>query len=300
MLKHRLISATFLISILSVALFYSGTVGAVVFTIVGAVVLARGLKEFFTMLEKVGYRGFPTLTCAVGALMFLSVAVPSLLMNNAKSYAELEILIIIFFVIIGFIRVFKSENHKDGLLQHLVSIGGLIYVCWTLNFIAKIYFIEGVEMSGRYLVLFLVAVTKSSDIGAYFTGTTTAKLLKGGNHKIAPRLSPGKSWEGFWGGCALSVIVAIVLVATLGDKLYIMNQSGVSQQVITYTWAVIIGVTFGTLGFLGDIAESVLKRSSGMKDSGSILPGMGGIMDVVDSLTLVAPLFYCFIQISLK
>lgn len=295
MLKHRLISAAFLISILSIALFYKGMVGAVVFTIVGAVVFARGLKEFFTMLEKVGYRGFPTLTCSVGAIMFLSVALPSLIMGGSKGYPELEILVITAFVITGFIRVFKSEDHKNGLLQHLVSIGGLMYVCWTLNFIAKIYFIEGVEMSGRYLVLFLVAVTKSSDIGAYFTGTTTAKILKGGNHKIAPRLSPGKSWEGFWGGCALSVIVAIVLVATLGENLYVNG-----QQVITYAWAVVIGVTFGTLGFLGDIAESVLKRSSGMKDSGSILPGMGGIMDVIDSLTLVAPLFYCFIQIMTK
>ena len=295
MLKHRLISAAFLISILSVALFYQGMIGAIVFTIVGAVVFARGLKEFFTMLEKVGYRGFPTLTCSVGALMFLSVALPSLLFDSSKGYPELEILVLTAFVITGFIRVFKSDDHKDGLLQHLVSIGGLMYVCWTLNFIAKIYFIEGVEMSGRYLVLFLVAVTKSSDIGAYFTGTTTAKILKGGNHKIAPRLSPGKSWEGFWGGCALSVIVALVLVATLGENLYVNG-----QQVITYTWAVVIGVTFGTLGFLGDIAESVLKRSSGMKDSGSILPGMGGIMDVIDSLTLVAPLFYCFIQIMTK
>ena len=295
MLKHRLISAAFLISILSVALFYKGTVGAVVFTIVGAVVLARGLKEFFTMLEKVGYRGFPTLTCSVGAIMFLSVALPSLISGGSKGYPELEILVITAFVITGFIRVFKSEDHKNGLLQHLVSIGGLMYVCWTINFIAKIYFIEGVEMSGRYLVLFLVAVTKSSDIGAYFTGTTTAKILKGGNHKIAPTLSPGKSWEGFWGGCALSVIVALVLVGTLGENLYVNG-----QQVITYTWAVVIGVTFGTLGFLGDIAESVLKRSSGMKDSGSILPGMGGIMDVIDSLTLVAPLFYCFIQIMTK
>ena len=155
-------------------------------------------------------------------------------------------------------------------------------------------------LPGRCLVLYLIAVTKCSDIGAFFTGTISGKLMSGGNHKIAPSLSPGKSWEGFFGGIAFSVGIALLLLNLLGDDLRIIGKDGVRVDVITVPVAVITGALFATLGFFGDIAESVLKRSSGQKDSGNTIPGMGGVLDVVDSLVLVSPLFYCYLKLAIS
>ena len=288
MLKQRLVSATILLSVFGAALFWQGVPGAALFTLVSVWMICTALKEFFFMVEKIGYRGYVRMTMFTASLMILAFSLPAFF--KIEPVDQVMDLILIIFITCGFFRVFKSDNHKTAFIQHLVSIGGLVYICWTLSFIPRIYFIDGVEMSGRYLVLFLILGVKSSDIGAYFVGSACSKR-KGGNHKIAPVLSPGKSWEGFFGGIAASIGVCLLLVNLLGSHLYVDG-----AQLIGNGEAVILGIIFGSLGFIGDIAESVLKRASGCKDSGSLLPGMGGIMDVVDSLTIVTPLFYCFLK----
>lgn len=295
MLKYRIISGVTMGAILLTSIFVEGITGAAAFIILNSIFLAGGLKEFFTMTEKIGLKGFTKMTIAIGLLSFYFVAIPAVCGLNFFTSLNIPVneLLIIIFIIIGFLRVF-NEDHKEGLARLFVSIAGLIYLGWTLTFIGKIYFIAGNEMTGRYLVLFLVAVTKASDIGAFFTGTLSHKFLPGGNHKIAPKLSPGKSWEGFVGGVAASIGIAILLRSLIGDKMLLGGTEVISMWV-----AIILGASFATLGFIGDVAESALKRASEMKDSGSTIPGMGGVLDVVDSLTLVSPLFYCLLQAAL-
>lgn len=292
MLKYRLMSGFTLGGIVIAALFWQGIPGAIFFLVLNSILLAGGLSEFFKMTEKIGLKGFSKMTVVVGLLTIFSIAIPAMMGIQLKfPFSEF---LIIAFIIFGFLRVFNKEEHSKGLISLFVSIAGLVYIGWTLSFICKIYFIEEVSMSGRYLVLYLIAVTKSSDIGAFFTGTLSHKILPGGNHKIAPKLSPGKSWEGFVGGIAGSVLTALALHHYFGDKMVI---DGV--RLIQPWTAVVIGASFATLGFIGDVAESALKRASGMKDSGNSIPGMGGVLDVVDSLTLVSPLFYCYITVIL-
>jgi phosphatidate cytidylyltransferase len=290
MLKYRLMSGVTLGGIVIAALFWEGIPGAVSFLALNIILLAGGLNEFFKMTEKIGLKGFTKMTIFVGLLTVFSIAIPAMIGFKLKMpFAEF---LIIVFIIFGFLRVFNEEEHSKGLTRLFVSIAGLIYIGWTLSFICKIYFIEGLDMSGRYLVLYLIAVTKSSDIGAFFTGTLSHKFLPGGNHKIAPKLSPGKSWEGFFGGVAASVAVALLLHHYFGDRMAING-----APLIEVWTAVVIGAVFATLGFIGDVAESALKRASGFKDSGNTIPGMGGVLDVVDSLTLVSPLFYCYLSV---
>ena len=288
MLKYRLISGFTLGGIVIASLFWKGMPGAICFVILNTILLAGGLSEFFKMTEKIGMKGFSKMTVFIGLLCVYSIAIPAMAgFDLAVPFAEF---LIINFIIFGFLRVFNAEEKSKGLTRLFVSIAGLIYIGWTLSFICKIYFLEGLEMSGRYLVLYLIAVTKFSDIGAFFTGTLSAKILKGGNHKIAPKLSPGKSWEGFVGGIAASVGVALLLYHFLG---HLMTVDG--TPLFTVWTAIVTGAVFAILGFIGDVAESALKRASSMKDSGSTIPGMGGVLDVVDSLTLVSPLFYCYL-----
>ncbi len=128
-----------------------------------------------------------------------------------------------------------------------------------------------------WVVLWVLAVTKSCDIGAYFTGKAIGK------HKLILWLSPGKTWEGLIGGAVFSG-----LVGGLGSTLL----DSQTTQTITWQAGAFAGVLFGLVGQVGDLLESLLKRDSGIKDASSTLPGFGGVLDVLDSPLLVAPVAY--------
>jgi len=140
---------------------------------------------------------------------------------------------------------------------------------------------------GLAALVTLIAVTKSADGGAYFAG----KLL--GKHKLIPRLSPGKTWEGLFGGIATATIVAFVCLTWLfPDSTGGITASGLSKPI----WgALVLGPVLTLAGLAGDLAESLVKRACGAKDSGNWLPGLGGVWDVTDSLiAAVMPAFLCF------
>jgi len=126
------------------------------------------------------------------------------------------------------------------------------------------------EGAGWQWVVLLFVVTWANDTLAYFTG----RFL--GKHPLAPRISPKKTWEGFWGGAAGSVVGALVVKALFLPRLSIPA-------------AVLVGAGAAVLGPLGDLSESMLKRAAGVKDSGKLLPGHGGLLDRIDAVLLVAP-----------
>jgi len=126
------------------------------------------------------------------------------------------------------------------------------------------------EGAGWQWVVLLFVVTWANDTLAYFTG----RFL--GKHPLAPRISPKKTWEGFWGGAAGSVVGALVVKALFLTRLSIPA-------------AVLVGAGAAFLGPLGDLCESMLKRAAGVKDSGKLLPGHGGLLDRIDAVLFVAP-----------
>lgn len=133
------------------------------------------------------------------------------------------------------------------------------------------------QSSGAWLILIVVLIVACADIGAYFSG----KAL--GKHKLAPAVSPGKSWEGFWGGMVSCVLLAVAIA-------YLANVSLIT------TLAIIIPA--GLASVLGDLLESMVKRQRGIKDSSRLLPGHGGVLDRVDSLTAAAPVFALAMSLS--
>src|SRR5262249_23507982 len=119
------------------------------------------------------------------------------------------------------------------------------------------------------------------DIGAYFTGKAI------GRHKLIPWLSPGKTWEGLFGGIAAAALVAAGAAALYR---HCLGTNGIGLMPCGY--AAFVGALFAIAGQAGDLLESVLKRDAGVKDSGQALPGMGGVLDVLDSILLTAPLAF--------
>ncbi len=134
-----------------------------------------------------------------------------------------------------------------------------------------------------WVLLWVLLVTKSCDIGAYFAGKAF------GRHKLIPWLSPGKTWEGLVGGVLMSAAVSVA-------GLEVLRGWGAIAGVPLWA-AVIPGVLFAVVGQTGDLLESMLKRDAGIKDSGKVLPGFGGVLDVIDSPLLVAPLAFWVLRL---
>lgn len=128
---------------------------------------------------------------------------------------------------------------------------------------------------GRWLMVIMVIVVATADIGAYFTGR------RFGRHKLAVLVSPAKTWEGFWGGVATCVILSVVLWYLLPERAAHLGLASVVAVVVTTALASVVG----------DLTVSMVKRESGVKDSGSLLPGHGGVLDRLDSLCGAAPVF---------
>ena len=121
-------------------------------------------------------------------------------------------------------------------------------------------------------------MTKFSDLGAYVTGSLI------GRHKMIPRISPGKTWEGFGGAIVISTLVSIGFAKIAG------------LPELTVLHATILGIILSSTAVIGDLIESLFKREAGVKDSGRLFPGIGGILDLMDSLLFNAPLMYLYLR----
>jgi phosphatidate cytidylyltransferase len=151
-------------------------------------------------------------------------------------------------------------------------------VPWLLNFIQKICYFPHVE--GQYYLLYFILLTKFSDMGAYVVGSLI------GRHKMIPRISPGKTWEGFAGAILVSTGASLVFVHFLGGHMAGMN----------INHAIVLGIILSSTAVIGDLIESLFKRECGAKDSGNVLPGIGGILDLLDSLLFNAPIMYLYLR----
>ncbi|MBM3289588.1 MAG: phosphatidate cytidylyltransferase [Candidatus Hydrogenedentes bacterium] len=157
------------------------------------------------------------------------------------------------------------------------TIFGVVYVGW---FGAHMIMLHGLGPQGPAMVTLLIVIVALTDSGAFFVG----KAL--GRHKLAPKASPGKTWEGAWGGFAASVIGALAVHALAGQYPALQFPQ---WTVWHYLYA---GVVLSIASQIGDLAESVLKRDAGLKDSGNFFPGHGGVLDRCDGFLFAAPFLY--------
>jgi len=292
MLRQRLITGFSLAAVVLVSFLCPGWVGATIFLVLASAIVALAIREFFALAQPICGPGFPRLTTGYALLcVFASAAgaaglFPEWLRNGAGEAAGMFA-----FLLAGFFCVFRQPGDWREALQRLfTSIACVVYLCWTLTFIPRLYYSAGVAMEGRYLVLFAILVTKMADVGAYTAGMLTARRPQG-NHKLVPSISPKKSWEGLIGGTVFSAAVAALYVWRWGDTLKL---NGV--PVMNMGIAVAFGVAASLLGLVGDLAESCLKRAADAKDSGTI-PGLGGALDILDSLIVVIPAFYAYVHL---
>ena len=280
---RRLLSFVILWTILLTALFSRHRyLSDSVFLVIVIFLAMTGLAEFYGIVAKRGlvcFNGWGMLgglLLIVGTFLNLNGVIGR--SDSPSRVNDFETSFLILFVLGLCLRQFFSRRNPAGILAISTTLFGLMYVPWLLNFIQKINFFPGVD--GRYYLLYFIVITKFSDTGAYLVGSLI------GRHKMIPRISPGKTWEGFGGALAVSVLASLLFVDWLGERMHGMN----------WTHAVVLGLLLGLAAVVGDLVESIFKREAGIKDSGRFFPGIGGILDLLDSLLFNAPIMYLYLR----
>jgi len=167
----------------------------------------------------------------------------------------------------------KEENNISNIATGIL---GLSYIAIPLCLANYVVFTNGIYNSFPLILLFILIWT--NDTGAYLVGMSIGK------HKLFPRISPKKSWEGLFGGIILTIIVSLIFV--------------VIRQDISVFNGIFIGILVSVSSVFGDFTESMFKRSFNIKDSGRIIPGHGGLLDRFDSMLFAIPIYLCYIKIS--
>jgi phosphatidate cytidylyltransferase len=283
---QRLISTVVLWAIIIAAMFSGNAVSDWCFLGIMLALTWTGLMEFYDMTEKRGLRVFRQWGIFGGLLLigstffYLAMGLGANVGIAPAKAGDFETGIIVIWALGLCLLQIKHFKDKDAFTAICTTFFGLIYVAWLLNFIQKINYFPQIDDSGPYYVLYFILVTKFSDLGGYCAGSLF------GRHKACPNISPGKTWEGFTGAVVISMAASVVFVHFLQHKMHGMK----------IVHAVILGAILGLAAIIGDLIESVFKRGSGVKDSGSYFPGIGGILDLLDSLLFNAPLMYLYLR----
>jgi phosphatidate cytidylyltransferase len=246
------------------------------------------LLEFYRMLDHAHLPNFKITGLICGAILLAGSFHYFSTVGPAESY-DFELAVLLFFLLTVFTRQMFARLRDDEPLRTMAyTVFGLLYVLWLFNFITKILYLtpraaDGI-VTGQFYVLYLIAVTKFSDMGAYLTGSVI------GRHLMSPHISAKKTWEGFFGAMLFALLCSLGLFKLMPGHL----------SMFTWTHATILGLLLGFAAIIGDLAESIIKRSTGVKDSGNLLPGIGGALDLVDSLLFTAPLLFFYLRLVIR
>ena len=264
---RRTFSTVILLTLFFASIFWKGTPGMMLFSALAILLSFFALSEFTVILRKADIPVDVRFTPLFAGL----TVIPALCGHIEYSAAAAGI-----YVVHSWCLFLVSKNEKEAMFRILNSTAA--YFLFTI----PVLMIVLVYQRNPILFLFLVLVTKISDIGAYVTGTVTNALTKGGNHKMIPSISPGKSYEGAVGGLLSAVVASFIIWPHCGS-------------IKTLWFPAVAGVVLFFGSMAGDLAESAFKRTCQVKDSGNFLPGIGGIFDLVDSLLINGVLFFLFL-----
>lgn len=252
-------------SIILIAIVIGAILNQVVLGLLTTFFIFLGLYEYFTMLERKGIHVYKYFGIIMGVIIPLSIMVR---FQSTKNWEFLFIIIALFSLVI---MQFKRRLSPGVIVGISTTIFGILYVSWFLSFLIKIRYLP----NGLGLLVLLLASTKLGDIGAYLIGSRFGRI------PLMAKISPKKTIEGGIGGLLFSVLGAMCCAAFMP---------------FSYLHLAFIGLVLGVLGQLGDLSESLLKRDCQVKDSGNLIPGMGGMLDELDSLIFAAPIFYFYMS----
>jgi phosphatidate cytidylyltransferase len=287
-LQKRLISGPLILAGLLAAAYWLPSVGGCVLLVM---IAGLALMEFYHLLDLAGIPSFRVLGVLFSVLLIAATWASSTF-NAIGLVGEQELAVMFSLVIAILLRQFPQKYNNQPLATIACTLLGFLYVPFLFNYFTKLAFswepvglLGAVSATGRLLVFYLIAVVKFTDVGAFAVGLVL------GRHKLIPRISPAKTWEGFFGGILAGLLVSLVF------RWLVDGQFGsVTMHVHD---AIGLGILLPVVGTFGDLTESMLKRAANAKDSSALVPGMGGLLDVLDSLLFAVPVLYLYVKIFL-
>jgi phosphatidate cytidylyltransferase len=274
-MRQRAISAAILVPVLLVVL----AIGGAAIAFVVAVITAIAAIEVFRLLRAAGYGSFPALGAVLALTVVLDATFPDVVGGSGLLLSAIGIILVA-------VAAFTREDPRDGLVAWVVTVFGAFYVA-LLAFLVRLGHAAPAVPDGapfeaigaeRGWILLLVLAVWSYDTGAYLVGRQF------GRAKFLTHISPSKTYAGLIGGIVAATAVVAVLLWALGQP---------------PLHAAILGPLIALAAQAGDLAESMLKRAAGAKDSGALIPGHGGMLDRVDSFLFAAPVVTLYVLVAL-
>lgn len=245
------------------------------FLLIAALALGAGLFEFFTLTKKLELKADAGIAYLGAAALFVAFLFDA----PAKAQDLLILTVALFLILVLITQTFRFQADFSKMLTGVgVTVLGVLYIAFLGGFLIsmRVGFTETlVPHLSTKLIGFFFLVVMGADTGAYYVGKNFGK------HKLAPKISPGKTREGVIGGLILSSAFAAIASATFFPEL-------------PYKFSIPLAIVMSIVGLFGDLAESAMKRGSNTKDAANILPGHGGLLDRLDSLLFNAPILYYF------
>jgi phosphatidate cytidylyltransferase len=260
MLRQRIISAAIGLPIFIIAIWF----GNPWFTVVMAIIAILGSIEFYRITSHNRIRPIAYFGIVITLILIVSPYYPGFITKP---------LILTGAILISLIWILFQSQKEGGFNNWVWIIAGILYLGWTLSYWPELRSIE----HGREWILWSMLAVMASDTSAFFIGK------KWGKHYIAPTMSPKKTWEGSVGGLLGSIIVSVILGILFSLPL-------------NYWTLALLGCIISISAQLGDLIESLLKRNTGVKDSGKLVPGHGGILDRIDSFVFTGAVIYYFVN----
>jgi phosphatidate cytidylyltransferase len=262
-LARRLATAAIGVPLLALALFWGPPIAIV---LVAAATAAVGLWEFYALLAVRGVVALRVTGFLLATAFFLQTVRPALVPPAVVPIAAVAVLVAM---------LTRAGDVPGSILSAAGTLLGAAYLGGLGGTMAALR-LAPPERGGPWVEMLLLTTVMSADSAALFVGSAI------GRHKMAPRISPGKTWEGLAGGVAGGVLAALIV------RHFGLQWIPLPQMVILAAIVVLAGVA-------GDLAESLLKRWAGVKDSGALFPGHGGMLDRLDSLLMGAPVLYYYL-----
>ena len=253
-------------------------VGGWVWALYAAAIGSICVLEFFSIMQAKGHQ--PMQGVAVAVIVGLLAVAEFAGIELAAGMLTAGILALL-------IHQLTAKGGGSAITNISVTLAGVMYVGWLLSHGVYLRHLQGPsgEDLGLFAVFYVLATTFLNDTGAYFAGRAF------GRHKVAPSISPKKSWEGLIGGIVTAGLAAVVIK--------FVTELFFHPVPYGYIALGVLGMGCGLVGFFGDLVESLLKRDADVKDSGSLLPGHGGMLDRIDGLLFTLPFaYYCFIILN--
>lgn len=232
-------------------------------------VLALSGWEYARMFRKSGWQ--PSMALVIGGVTLIALA------RSFFQFVHSDwIICLLVMVAMAYHLIQYEKGRAQAAVDFCITLGGILYLGWLGSYLISLRSLT----NGMWWILFVLPAVWSADVGAYFIGS------RFGKHLLAPRLSPKKTWEGYFGGVVSGILGGMLLA-------YLINQQMPGVSIVQGAF---LGLLMGVLTPLGDLGESMLKRMAGVKDSSQLLPGHGGVFDRIDSWIWAVVIGYYLIQ----